>query len=401
MKQILSLNNEMKESFHRGYNELFKRKYFYCLLLQNVEKTYSNHIPTACVSLNKKTRGISLIVSDWFFKLTPQEKAVVLEHEMLHLAFDHFYFGYLPNKELMNIAGDLSINSWLQDDYYSLFGKNHTFEGIKLLFPSDYDLSPKESLLYYYNILSQEKDKKDNGQDYNKKLDPLLNDSEPGFGDFEPFEGTPEEAEIQKVLVDSIKKGSYKKLSEGQRGNYPELTELAKEWFTPVESKVNWKRELRKFIGKSEKKDYRKTYTRLNKRFSTSKGKKSLRKSKIAFIVDQSGSMDNESVEAGFNEIYHVFKQGHDVLIVEADTGVANHYLYNGKPIKTRSACGGTYMSPAITFSNTFKDINAVIVFTDGYIESNPVVSKLPLLWVVTKDGSTDINSPHKIIQVN
>ena len=58
-------------------------------------------------------------------------------------------------------------------------------------------------------------------------------------------------------------------------------------------------------------------------------------------------------------------------------------------------------MSPAITFSNTFKDVNAVVVFTDGYIESNPVVSKLPLLWVVTKDGSTDINSPHKIIQVN
>lgn len=400
MKQILKLTKEMKESFHRGYNALFKRKSFYCFLLQNVEKVYSSTIPTACVSLNTKTRGISLCVGDWFLKLTAQEKSVVLEHEMLHLSFNHFYYAHLPNEHFVQIAADFSVNSWLQESYYDEFGKDHTFNGVKLLFPSDYNLESKHGLQYYYDILYKEKENKNQGKSYNKLLDPLFSNEGYTFGDVESFKGTPEESEIQKILIDNIKKNEYSKLDTSQRGNYPELLELAKEWFTVKESTVNWKRELRRFVGQHQKVGYKKTYTRLNKRFVYSKGKKSLRKNKIAFIVDQSGSMDDESIEAGFNEIYHMFKQGFEVQVVEADTQVSNSYTFSGKPIKTRSANGGTYMSPAIIFSNNIKDVNAIVVFTDGYIESTPVISKLPLLWVVTKTGTKNINSPHRIIQI-
>jgi len=401
MNSISKLSSDQEGSLFRGSYSLYFRKVFYALLLQNVTKRYSPSVPTACVSLNKVTKAINLVFGDWFFTLTEVEQAFILEHEMMHLAFDHLYYDFVDQHKA-NIACDLSVNSWLRDEMIQLLGKDPKIGGIPPLFATNYGLPEKESVQYYYDMLTDAQDKKDKGEPYNSKLDPLLNDGNcgDGLGDFEPFDGTAEEMEVQKVLTDTIKRATVNKLTEQQRGSYPELMDMIKELFEIKESQVNWKRETRQFIGRNEKKDYRKTYLRLNKRFPLAKGRKSKYKAKIGFVVDQSGSMDNASIEAGFNEIYHLYKQGVSITVIEADTDVANHYEYKGKPIKTRSASGGTYMSPAITFANTLSDLNGVIVFTDGYIESDPVVSKLPLLWIVTSNGTPSINTPHKILKM-
>ncbi len=402
MNLTSKLTEDQKGSLFRGTYHLYFKKVFYALLLQNVTKAYSKDVPTACVSLNKTTRAINLVFGDWFFTLNEIEQSFVLEHERMHLAFDHLYYDFVDQKKA-NIACDLSVNSWLRDDMIATLGNNPTIGGAIPLFATDYNLPEKESVQYYYSILADAQNKKDNGQDYDKKLDPLLDggDSGEGLGEFEPFDGTPEEQEVQKVLTDTIKRNTVNKLTEFQRGTYPELIDMIKELFEVKESQVDWKREVRQFIGRYEKKDYRKTYLRMNKRFPLAKGKKSKYTCKIGFVVDQSGSMDDPSIEAGFNEMYHLFKQGVAITVIEADTGVSNHYPFKGKPIKTRSANGGTYMSPAINFANTLSDLNGVIVFTDGYIESDPAISKLPLLWVVTRDGSTSINTPHKVLKMS
>ena len=405
---LVKLTEQQEAALFKCSNALYFRKTYYALLLENLNKYYDPNLSTACVSISPKSKGINLVLSDWFFTLNTLEQTFVLEHELMHVSFDHFYEGYTkyPNANLLQIAADLSLNSWLEDDISKSLEPNHSFNGIKFLFPSTFDLVNKESLPYYYNILSKEKEERDSGGKGNEKLDPLFpkdgsGDSNEGIGDFESFEGDEGEKEVQKILTDSIKKKTFSKLSEHERGKYPELQQLMEQLFVVEESKVNWKREIRLFVGRNEKKDYRRTYTRLNKRFESAKGKKTLYKSKIGFIVDQSGSMDDESITKGFNEIYHLYKQGVVVHIIEADTTVSNHYTFKGKPIKTRSANGGTYMSPAIEFANGLTDLNGVVVFTDGYIESNPVVSKIPLIWIVTEDGSTSFNSPHKILKIN
>jgi len=405
---LVRLTSDQEASLFKCSNALFFRKTFYALLLENVSKYYSPEEKTACVSISPQSKGINLVLGSWFFDLNTVEQTFILEHELMHISFDHFYVDYLKyvNKHFLRVAADFSVNSWLQNEVENLLSKNHEFGGIPMLFPSSFGLESKQSLNYYYDILVQEQQDRESGKPGNPDLDPFFKkDGEDNdgseIGDFELCEGSEGEKEIQKVLTDSIKKKTLNKLSEAERGKYPELQDMIKELFDIKESKVNWKRELRQFIGKSEKRDFRKTYLKKNKRFESAKGKKTLYKSKIGFVVDQSGSMDDDSVEEGFNEIYHVHKQGTSVYVIEADTGVSNDYLFKGKPIKTRSACGGTFMSPAIEYANTIPDLGGIIVFTDGYIESTPVVSKIPLIWIVTKNGSTRFNTPHKILQIN
>ena len=133
---LVKLTEQQEAALFKCSNALYFRKTYYALLLENLNKYYDPNLSTACVSISPKSKGINLVLSDWFFTLNTLEQTFVLEHELMHVSFDHFYEGYTkyPNANLLQIAADLSLNSWLEDDISKSLEPNHSFNGIKFYF---------------------------------------------------------------------------------------------------------------------------------------------------------------------------------------------------------------------------------------------------------------------------
>ena len=96
---------------------LMLKEPFYGLFLISLNKELNTSIPTACVTPDKL--NIKLCVNpDFWEKLDDNTKLAVLKHELLHIAFFHLqHFDRFPNKKLYNVAADLEINQYIQDEY--------------------------------------------------------------------------------------------------------------------------------------------------------------------------------------------------------------------------------------------------------------------------------------------
>ena len=103
------------------------REPFYGLFLIGLNKELSDGIATACVARD----GINtkLVISPKFWDtISDNCKVAVLKHELLHIAFKHLQeFDSYPDKTLLNIAADLEINQYIQDEY-----KDDTWDGLEI-----------------------------------------------------------------------------------------------------------------------------------------------------------------------------------------------------------------------------------------------------------------------------
>jgi len=69
---------------------LLQREPFFAALSRRIEKTESKAIPTAGVRVNPDTGYYEMMYnSDFFEKLTDEQRSGVLVHEFYHLVFEH------------------------------------------------------------------------------------------------------------------------------------------------------------------------------------------------------------------------------------------------------------------------------------------------------------------------
>ena len=81
----------------------------------------------------------------------------ILQHEILHIVFGHLSV-YLPDKVRSGVASDLSVNSYLARA--KLPNRIHPETKMEIpggVFPDDYQLEPKQSMIWYYNQLLKNK----------------------------------------------------------------------------------------------------------------------------------------------------------------------------------------------------------------------------------------------------
>jgi predicted metal-dependent peptidase len=151
-------------------------------------------------------------------------------------------------------------------------------------------------------------------------------------------------------------------------------------------TKVDWRNILRYFIKTSQRASRRSTIKRINKRYPyIHPGRKQTRQAKIAISIDQSGSVDDQMLQAFFAELNKLATLA-EFTVVPFDTEVAKDAVFVWKKGENRKwervACGGTCFEAPTDYVNE-KGFDGHIVLTD-MCAPKPKASKCQRMWMTT-----------------
>ncbi len=413
------LDEVAKTSIQLMLKETFYGHFFTSILKDVSERTAS--IATTLGSNNM----IKLIVNpdywDNILKVPNDEKATkalrygAIKHQILHIVFKHaLRFPEFGNKKLFGIASDLAANQYIQSDQL-------TEDAIKMEDFPEFELMRGKSIDYYYKRLAEELEdmqQDDRGgaapsddpdstesaagsstqqeQSYNQAqqhLKDLLEgednqhlDQHKFWDEFEKLSSA-EQKMIDAAINESIV-NSVSRIKSKEYGNLPAgLQEYINLLVESLKPNVNWRRVLRIFTASSSRTRLKNTIRRPSKRYGTNPGIKIQAKQKLLIAIDTSGSVNKNELKEFFGELYYIWKQGAEIYVVECDTEIHNHYPYKGMPPEVISGRGGTDFNAPLTFANEEYFPDAIIYFTDGYASTPEVISRKPILWMITGQG--------------
>lgn len=194
------------------------------------------------------------------------------------------------------------------------------------------------------------------------------------------------EGQIDQALQEALDRSrrdarEWGKLPAGLRRHLEALEAKRK----PV---VNWRRLLRIFAESSSRTYVRNTLKRPSRRYGTTPGIRIRKRQKLLVAVDTSGSIRDEELKDFFTEIYHIWKQGAEVTVVECDLHIAARYPYKGIAPTEVHGRGGTSFDPPLRLANEEILPDAVIYFTDAVAPAAEIVARMPVLWLICGDGA-------------
>jgi predicted metal-dependent peptidase len=378
---------------------LMLKEPFYGLFLISLNKELTTSIPTACVTPDNI--NIKLCINPDFWKsLDENTKLGVLKHELLHIAFFHLqHFDRFPNKKLYNVAADLEINQYIQADY-----KGEKWDGLELDegIYKPLNLLPKQGTKYYYEKLQDELDNNPNGD-----FADFMNGMEIDIHElWEAMEGMNEaERKLIGKQVDHQLKEIASQLEKRakDRGLIPsEMKDYISSLFEVQEPVLDWKAYLRRFSNTSNKVFTKKTRRKPNKRFYGNPALKIKLKKSTLVAIDTSGSVSNSELAEFFNEIYHIYKTGTKVTVVECDANIQRVYEYKGnlEDLSVQGR-GGTDFEPVMKYLVEHKnEFDNLIYLTDGECCSPATKPLKPILWVHSSKSKINDELPGTKIKI-
>jgi predicted metal-dependent peptidase len=377
---------------------LMLKEPFYGLFLIGLNKELRTDIQTACITPDNI--NVKLCINpEYWSSLDEKTKLAVLKHELLHIVFFHLEnFDRFENKKLSNIAADLEINQYIEPEY-----KGEKWEGLeydKGMFKT-LNLLSKQGTKYYYDALEQEICDNPDGE-----IAQFVNDTEIDWHDlWEAMEGMSEaERKLISKQIDYQLKEIAEELQKKNRGLIPsELESYIKGLFEIKEPVLDWKAYLRRFSSQSTKIFTKKTRRKPNKRFYGNPALKIKQRKNTLVAIDTSGSVSDKELLEFFNEIYHIYKSGTDVTVIECDAAIQRIYEYKGKledlSVKGR---GGTSFEPVFAYLYENRDkYNNLIYLTDGECSSPKTQILKPVLWVHSSRSSINEDLPGTKIKIN
>ena len=400
-----------RDSLSKTSKDLMLKEPYYGFFLLMLHKSWSNKLPTAGVCKN----GINfqLMINEKFWTdLSEDYRLGLLKHELLHIAFQHLTtFTIFSDKKIANIAMDMEINQYISNDWLPK-------GGIDIDDYPDLNLDRRAGCRYYYDKLKQaQEDKKQNGTCGDKNMDKLLDGMEGGQitvtldadgnikdvnipnHQWDEFENMPDaekkliEKQIQRVLTEAkeqtIKKRGY---IPGEIEGIIKLDEI-------IPPKFNWKKYIRRFTGLSTKIFTRKLRRKENKRFSDNPGLKVKMRQNMLVGIDTSGSVCNDELKEFMNEIYHLYKAGVDITIVQCDTQIQSIKQYDGKFELEVAGRGGTSFDPVLEHFEQNRQFTSLIYFTDGEAWTD-IKPRKPVLWVLSERSDFNDSLPGKQIRL-
>jgi predicted metal-dependent peptidase len=386
------------ESLSKVCKELMLKEPYYGLFLVMTEKEWSDKIPTAGVA--KHNINYKLLINPEFWdSLSVEHRIGLTKHEMLHLAFFHPLMGdSFENDKLFNIAADLEINQYIEDQYLPEGGlKLDSFPGIIL--------PEKGGTRLYYDILNQNKNNpalsnllNAMGQGIPQSIDGLNNPNH----DWKEFDNM---GEAEKRLLKSQMEYQIKELADAvkkSRGTVPgEIAELINNFIPFEEAKFDWRGYIRRFTGRSVKVYTKKLRRKFNKRFEDNPGLKIKQKKHILVAVDTSGSVSSDELKEFFSEVHHMHKTGSDITVVQCDTAISDIRPYKQSNKIELHGRGGTSFEPVIEYYDANqKKYTCLIYFTDGEAPA-PAKPRGNVLWVLSSTSEINNKLPGQIIKLN
>lgn len=395
--------------------QLLLKEPFYGHYLTGVPKEISDKVETAAVAL-LNNELIKLMVNPSFWtSLTEEKRYGLIKHEILHLVFKHLLkMKDFRNKALYNIAADLVVNQYIAST--QLPEGAITLERLWYLKPTyGIQLEPNMDVGYYYNQLSKIlsrlptkslSDFQDGLEENQQSKAAAIDISELLKGENTEIkkhqfwsaleELSPAEIKIMEQQVNNNLKQAVERVKQKNSfyGLLPNgLLERLDELMQAMQPQFNWKRILRLFATTSNSTYIKNTLRRPSKRYGTTPGIRIMRRNRLLVAVDTSGSIQMDELKVFFSEIYHLWKQGAEVWIVECDAAIQSSYPYRGNtPLEVKGR-GGTCFDPPIEFANQEYRPDAILYFTDGFAAVPQVQSRSPILWLITSAGLNEASA--------
>lgn len=365
--------NDPKLALQQAVVRLYESERFYAEIVLQMNRMISKAVPTAGVRI--KDRVELFVNPDFFASLSTLEQVAVLKHECQHILHDHIprskelapevyaegakrdgIDGLINNMKhrSINIAADCAINPGIS---------NLPKERCE---PQMFDLSPGETLEWYHaNLKDNEKAKDFMEVDGHE----LWSESE---GDKE---------ELRQKIKNAVNAAAQKTRAAGKMTSENELmvSRLNK-------SSKNWKQELQRFAARQLETFLESSRKKRNRRYGVVyPGSVKIERLNIGVAIDTSGSVSDEALTQFMSEIDRIAKYA-VVTVVEADTEVKNHYVYDPKKKYSVKGRGGTAYQPAFDWFNKQKDkVDGVIYFgdMDAYDVESIIKPKYPVLWAI------------------
>jgi len=396
---------------------LMFREPFYGLFLIGLNKELSDDVATACVA--KDGINTKLVISPKFWEtLGDGCKVAVLKHELLHIAFKHLQmFDEYEDKTLLNVAADLEINQYIQNEY-----KDKTWDGLEIDHApwAELKLPEKAGTRKYYELIKKEAEQNPDGD-----IAKFLDAANAANGDGEPREITLGDGtkvtvkashefwkqyenmdEAEKKLMEKQIEHQLKDTADQvqkQRGHIPgELKELIDSLYVSEEAVIDWRAYLRRFNGMANKVFTKKTRRKPNKRFYGNPALKIKQRKNTLVAIDTSGSVSKDDLKEFLSEIHHIYKTGTEITVIECDAQIGNVYEYKGSfsdDYKV-SGRGGTSYEPVLDYLFEHKDrFQNLIYLTDGECSVREAPCK-PTLWVHCSGRSINEDLPGAKVQI-
>jgi len=372
---------------------------FFAALSRRINKSSSMVVPTAGVKVDKDSGQFQMYYNpDFFEKLTDAERTDVLKHEFYHLVFEHVT-GRMPEEgmsKLWNIATDLAINSHLPN-----LPEGCCMPGVA---PFEELPSGKSAEWYFAELRKQQQENEDGEQGEGESGEGEGEQGEgsgqqgdgngSGLGDMDSFDDHSGWGEVDQATKDIAKerlKDAVKKAAEeaSKANNWGSVSSsVRRDIMERIATKVDWRKVLRYFIKTSQRSNKTSTVRRINKRFPyIHAGKRVNRTAKIAISIDQSGSVDDNMLNAFFNELNKLASLA-EFTVIPFDSVVGEDKVYTWKKGQSkkweRVMYGGTCFNAPTKYVNE-RAFDGHILLTD-LMAPKPIASKCQRMWMTTKE---------------
>ncbi len=322
----------------------------------------------------------------WATELTdPDQRYGAIKHQVLHVVLKHV----LREREFLHrqvywIAADLVVNQYLAAHHLGP-------DAIVLTSFPELRLRPDQDVGYYYEELMRLVARPEGaGEEGGERLAKLLGQGHPALAEHAHWSDFTELPKTEATLIEHvIEEGiarTVQRIKQEQYGNLPAgIRQYIEALMEPPQ--LNWRRVMRLFAGSSRRTYLKETLRRPSKRYGTTPGIKVRRQHRVLVAVDTSGSVQDEEVATFFGEIHHIWRGGAEVRVVECDTEIHSTWDYRGRPPESITGRGGTSFDAPIDYANREYRPDAVIYFTDGYAPPPSRPCRVPLLWVISREG--------------
>jgi predicted metal-dependent peptidase len=342
--------------------------------------------------VNIKDGKVNIYIGYNFTKFNIKERIGIIIHEVLHVICKHIVRTESRKFLEWNIACDLAINQKIKNLPKGVFKVE---EMTPYPFPRGYNAE------VYYDLLTKEV--MDSLALEDKSLSPALLDNHEYWLESEEISNVVAESEIEYIVRKAYTKS---------KGNISQDIYNLISIYTNKSGGINWKNLLKKSLRKRIT-GIVYTLKKRNKRYRNDPNIRGVRKKLSAsaiVILDVSGSMGDEEILLGLNEVKNICKVNNtSVKIIQVDTEVKEVTDFNKHSnFINRRGGGGTELYPAIEYiRNKRLPVDNLVVITDGGMEhrwENPLRCPTVFLLTAGQRLSLDVNNfPIKpmVIHVN
>lgn len=355
----------MMQSTRQEEDRLF---YGSILLKTIIEQT--TRIPTMGVCV--KNSELYLYYNPKFVEpLTMLELIAVLEHEVLHIIYEHMNINKEVNATVYNIACDIAINQMIQN-----LPKG-------CLFPEKFNLPKEKNSTWYYNELMKKVQKQNNKAGKN---------GQNGEGEKENDGGTIDDHSQWKQMSESDKEVIRQTIEQTikDQGHVPsKIEEQIKKWLK--RPTIPWHMVLRHYLRSSVRAFTKASWKRPNRKMGELvKGKIPDRVAKIVVAIDTSGSVSQVEFQKFMSELHGIQKNyPSDITIIQCDAEIqVVDKLKKGQTYKTNmKGRGGTSFVPVFDYVREKRLNPDVLVYLTDGCGDFPQQPRYSTIWCITPNG--------------